>query len=51
MRIARKSLESEEGTLLYVYLDKNASLRVLKVIESYVKIIKEATWQKRDNSS
>jgi len=43
--IARESFESEERAPLSPdYLDRNVSLKVVKVIESYVKIINRVIW-------
>ena len=52
IRIARESFNHEERAPLSPdYMDRNVSLKVMKVIESYVKIINKVTWQKRDYSS
>ena len=52
IRIARESFNNEErAPLSSDYLDRNVYLKVVKVIESYVKIINKVTWQKRDYSS
>jgi len=51
IRIARESFNNEErAPLSSDYLDRNVSLKVVKVIESYVKIINKVTWQKWDYS-
>lgn len=45
MRIARESFDNEERAPLSPdYLDRNVSLKVLRVIESYVKVINRVTW-------
>ena len=45
IRIARKSIKSEERTPLSPdYLDSNVSMKVVKVIESYVKTISKVIW-------
>ena len=45
IRIARESFDNEErGPLSPDYLDGNVSLKVVKVIESYVKVINRVTW-------
>jgi len=47
IRIARESFDNEErAPLLPDYLDRNVSMKVVKVIESYVKIINRVTWFK-----
>jgi len=47
MRIARESFNNEERAPLSPdYFDRNVSLKVVKVIESYVKIIDKVTWFK-----
>lgn len=47
IRIARESFDNEERAPLSPdYLDRNVSLKVVKVIESYVKIINKVTWFK-----
>lgn len=47
MKIARESFDNEERAPLSPdYLDRNVSLKVMKVIESYMKIINKVTWQK-----
>ena len=47
IRIARESFDSEERAPLSPdYMDRNVSLKVVKVIESYVKIINKVTWFK-----
>jgi len=52
MTIAKESFDNEERVPLSPdYLDRNVSLKVVKVIESYVKIINKVTWQKWDYSS
>jgi len=52
IRIARESFNNEERAPLSPdYFDRNVSLKVVKVIESYVKIINKVTWQKSDYSS
>ena len=50
IRIARESFVNEERAPLSPdYLDRNVSLKVVRVIESYVKIINRVTWFK-DNA-
>jgi len=45
MRIAIESFVNEERAPLSPdYLDRNVSLKVVKVIGSYVKIINRVTW-------
>ncbi len=52
IRIARESFNNEErAPLSSDYTDRNVSMKVVKVIESCVKIINKVTWQKRDYSS
>ena len=47
IRTARESFDNEERAPLSPdYLDRNVSMKVVKVIESYVKIIKKVTWFK-----
>jgi len=47
IRITRESFDNEErAPLLPDYLDRNVSMKVVKVIESYVKIINRVTWFK-----
>ena len=47
IRISRKSFDNEERAPLSPdYLDRNVSMKVVKVIESYVKIINKVTWSK-----
>lgn len=45
IRITRESFDDEKRPPLSLdYMDKNVSLKVVKVIESYVKIINKVTW-------
>ena len=45
--IVKESFDNEERAPLSPdYLDRNVSLKVVKVIESYVKIINRVTWFK-----
>jgi len=47
IRIARESFDDEQRPPLSLdYMDRNVSLRIVKVIESYIKIINERTWFK-----
>ena len=49
IRIARESFVNEERAPLSPdYMDRNVSFKVVKVIESYVKIIKAIVWQLND---
>ncbi len=52
IKISRESFDNEErAPLSQDYLDRNVSLKIVKVIESYVKIISKVTWQRWDYSS
>ncbi len=47
IRLARKCFEGKEETQLPLnYLDKNVSSKVVKIIESYYKIVNLHTWRK-----
>ncbi|WP_367362926.1 hypothetical protein [Mesotoga sp.] len=47
IRIARESFDNEERAPLSPdYMDRNVSLKVVKLIESYVQIVHRDTWHK-----
>ncbi|MBK5500707.1 non-hydrolyzing UDP-N-acetylglucosamine 2-epimerase [Peribacillus sp. TH14] len=48
VELSRAMWRNEEETLLANdYKDKNVSIKVIKIIQSYVKIINEAVWRKK----
>ena len=49
IRNARESFDNDETAPLSTdYLDRNVALKVVKVIESYLKLINYNTWRKED---
>ena len=49
IRIARESFENEERAPLSPdYLDRNVSLKVVKLIESYTRVIDRIIWRSEE---
>lgn len=48
IKLSRSMLENKEGTVLASdYIDTNVSVKVIKIIQSYTKIINKFVWQKK----